>query len=240
MPDQNKNDYREEINRAIDAFCTASRENHTMFLDSQKLIIREMMHERREIEREAIENHKQEGNYQLWFTTIGTIVVLASLIVGFYVAVQQMNLSRLYKREGWLENTINNQNAKYEVLMSAMSTVRGIRAEGQLSCKNGQYAGPNPAAYQERLFTADYRLVSAVFAPRRMFGPEVFKKIVSFVYDSNGRKLGICAKGAPDEEVLRKQQDDINNLISSQIDQLEKEKSDVEDQIEGVENIERA
>ncbi|OGT34043.1 MAG: hypothetical protein A3C44_04395 [Gammaproteobacteria bacterium RIFCSPHIGHO2_02_FULL_39_13] len=237
MSDQDKDSYRDLINKAIDSFCTISHENQTTLIESQKLIIREMLQERRDAEREAVQNHKEDARYQRWHTTISTIVVLGSLIAGLYVGVQQMDLSRLYKRAGWLEASINTQNTKYEALMGAMTAVRGIRAEGQLTCKNGQYAGPDPAGYQQRLFTADYKLVNTTFAPKRMFGPDVNKKIVSFVSDSSGiDRLGVCAKGAVDDNTLKKEQNEISDLITTQIDKLEQEKNGITDKIEGIEN----
>lgn len=235
--DDNQN-YQKNIDKAIEAFCAVSRENQAMFLDSQKLIIHEIMHERRDIERETIENHNQESRYQRWHTAIGTVVILGSLVAGLYVGVQQMNLSRLYKREGWLETRINLRDAQYNTLMSVMTTVRGIRVEGQLYCQNGKYAGPDPAGYQQRLLGADYKLAGAAFGSKRLFNAEIFKAIVSFLHLVR-QNQGICDKKAATDQELHISQNEISSLILSSIDQLEKQKEEIILNIEGIENFKK-
>src|SRR3990167_2283426 len=104
MDDQHKTDYTDVINRAVVSLSELARENHTVFLDSQKLIAREILHEHREVVREAAQHHKEEMTAQRWHMGIGTVVLLVSLVAGFYISIKQLNLSRLYERSTWLEH----------------------------------------------------------------------------------------------------------------------------------------
>lgn len=240
--DKNKPNYIDVINRAAEALCNLFRENQASILDgqkqnqaahidSQKLIIRELMHERRELERDSIENHREDSRYHRMHTRINIAVILLSVIVGFYVGIKQMTLSNLYQRVDWIESNIKTQGSEYSALMYAMTTVRGIRVEGQMYCHNGQYTGPNPAAYQSKLLTADYKLVSSAFSPKRTFNAEVNKKITSFLYAVR-QDQGVCAKGAANDKELQIKQSEISNLMSNSIEKLEKEKEKIINRIQ--------
>jgi len=226
MEDKNKND--KDITQ---------NDNFAAFIESQKLIIREMMHEHRDSVREAAKNHQEEMSRNkrlaIILTVISVVVAVSSVTTGVFMGIQQLNVSRLYKREGWYENRINNWTARDDDLMNAMVNVRDVRDEAQMQCKDYKYVGPDPAVYRRKLKNANYKLIGAGYAIKNTFNLEIQRKMNSFI-SSSSLDTKVCAKGAANDNILRKNQDEINDLILTSIGDLKQKRDLIMDQIEGI------
>jgi hypothetical protein len=114
-------------------------------------------------------------------------------------------------------------------LLQAMAIFRGVRDVGQKYCKNGQYAGANPSAYNDRLYAAEYSLIGAMYKTMDTFDSSIFQKTQIFLdQDSDVDRFNVCSKSAVSNKKLRELEHVTNIEMMRSIQNLREEKRRIE------------
>lgn len=146
------------------------------------------------------------------------------------IALMEIKLNQRYHEENILQKEIDNRFTLRDQLMVEMARMRGIREIGQKYCKNGQYTGPNPVDYREKLYIAAFSLIGVSDSTYGVFhNPALEQKITQFVSsvyadtDPNSQS-NLCGKNALSDDALKTLQTDINKMILASIAQLKQRK----------------
>ena len=216
-------------------------------IDDHKKLMHETMQDHRELTLATEKNHREDilhyEKTEHRLTAISVLVVCLSVIVGGYWSLKQQRLSAektelatLYKKGSWIDSKEINQTAIKNEFMIAGVNLRAIREEGMIYCKNGQYTGPDPVAYRQRLYSADYALLGASFKTTGIFNADIENQVRSFMSHSYSLgKNAVCTKDSPKDEDLRKKQNELNQLMMGSINELKNKKEVIVKKIEKLE-----
>ena len=149
---------------------------------------------------------------------------------------QKMDL--LHQKENILLDQMHEVQSKIDVyfglrnqLVMEMAKMRGIIDFGQKYCKNGQYAGNNPFAYNEKLYTTSYHLIGIANQITGIFNDDIKQKTIQFLIATSPDSSKICAKNADTTQQLEHLQVEVNTMMLTSIQQLKEQKSRLEKEL---------
>lgn len=150
----------------------------------------------------------------------------------YWNSVQQRH-ARVYEQVNEIKEEIKGEFVIRNQLMDAMTQVRSIREIGQSECKNGKYDGKDKVAYQQKLYSSLFNLVTAYFYVTGVFEQEIKNKILGFLSLADVTEIdkGLCGVIAVKDKDLRALQVSINYLILHEIEKLRIKKGQLEDEV---------
>lgn len=225
-----------ELTRAIDKLGDAFHLIKDVFSDNQKRY-ESLAHEIRQ-------DQEKEGRRQrrdAWLIAMISIVGIGSSVIAasFWsykqeqVALQKTQIAALYSEAHSIQRKIDDELKLRNELMDAMVNVRGVRDFGQKQCKNGVYEAGDKVEYTQKLYAANYALLSAAYNTTGVFDQD---KIIRFLSLVNLDQYSVCDKKTVSGNELSSLQADINREILQRIEKAKQTKEDVIDRINNVES----
>ena len=175
-----------------------------------------------------------------WITILSVFLgaggIAASVILASHEYTAGQKSAALYKLASDISSEVKEQRSANRILMSAMVKVRDAREEGQEHCgSDGKYSASYSYEQQKKnkseLRAADFALVNAIFQTKGIFSAPTESGSYKFAALVDTSKAGVCAKGAANDDDLRKLQRQISEAILISINSLEKKRKDILEQL---------